>query len=182
MTEKSLPTSRPYPANTSARPEILRSYGRLMTTHLYATHLDWSGSTGDGYRSYRRDHHAAGAQGNAPGVELSAAPEFRGDATRLNPEQLLVMAASSCQLLSFLAVAAQAGVDVITYTDDADGIMPSDPQPARLTQITLSPVIQVAPGTDHGLVRALMEQAHDQCYIAHSLTADITISPTVVDA
>ena len=146
-----------------------------MTTHTYTTRLDWAGSTGDGYRAYSRDHHASG-------VQLSAAPEFRGDAARLNPEQLLVMAASSCQLLSFLGAAARAGVDVLGYTDAAEGIMPTGTLPVRLTRITLTPVIRVAPGTDRDLVRALVEQAHDQCYVAHSLTTDVSVSPTVVDA
>ena len=50
---------------------------------------------------------------------LSADPHFRGDATRANPEQLLVLAASSCQLLSFLHVAATAGLDVLDYTEHA---------------------------------------------------------------
>ena len=146
-----------------------------MTTHTYATHLDWSGSTGDGYRAYSRDHRA----GDLP---LSAAPEFRGDASRLNPEQLLVMAASSCQLLSFLGAAARAGVDVVGYADDAEGIMPSESVPTRLTRITLTPVIRVAAGTDHDQVRSLVEEAHEQCYVAHSLTADVAVSPTVMDA
>ncbi|WP_456789173.1 OsmC family protein [Cellulomonas sp. P5_C5] len=146
-----------------------------MTTHTYTTLLDWSGSTGDGYRAYSRDHRAES-------VPLSAAPEFRGDPNRLNPEQLLVMAASSCQLLSFLGEAARAGVDVVGYADNAEGTMPSESVPTRLTRIALTPVIRVSPGTDHDLVRALVEQAHERCYVAHSLTADVVVSPTVVDA
>lgn len=150
-----------------------------MTTHTYATHVTWSGSTAAGYRSYPREHHADGGAG---GVTLSAAPEFRGDPALLNPEQLLVMAASSCQLLAFLGAAARAGVDVVGYDDDAHGVMPLDDPPARLTRIALAPVIRVAAGTDHDLVRALVGQAHATCYVAHSLTADVHVTPTVVDA
>ena len=150
-----------------------------MTTHTYTTHLDWSGSTGEGYRSYRREHHAAGGTQR---VALSAAPEFRGDATLLNPEQLLVMAASSCQLLSFLGAAARAGVDVVGYADDAEGVMPTGTSHPRLTRIALTPVVRVAPGTDHDLVRTLVEEAHDQCYVARSLTAEVSVDATVVDA
>ena len=93
-----------------------------------------------------------------------------------------MIAASSCQLLSFLGAAARAGVDVVGYADDAEGIMPSDSVPIRLTRLTLRPVIRVAPGTDHDRVRSLVEEAHSQCYVAHSLTADVAVSPTVVDA
>ncbi len=58
MTEKSLPTRRRYLRHTSAHPELFSSYGAAMTTHTYTTHVDWSGSTGDGYRAYSRDHRA----------------------------------------------------------------------------------------------------------------------------
>ena len=60
--------------------------------------------------------------------------------------------------------------------------MPSAPPPTRLTRITLTPVIRVAPGTDHDQVRSLVHEAHDQCYVANSLSADVSVSPTVVDA
>ena len=59
-------------------------------------------------------------------LELSSDPAFGGRPERLNPEQLLLMAASSCQLLSFLAVAARARLDVIAYEDEAEAMMPDD--------------------------------------------------------
>ena len=44
--------------------------------------------------------------------------EAKGDPRQLNPEQLLVMAASSCQMLWFLHLAAKARIDVVEYEDD----------------------------------------------------------------
>ena len=66
---------------------------------------------------------------------MSADPAFRGDATRMNPEQLLVMAAASCQLLSFLAVAARARLDVVAYEDEAEAAMPEGDRPVRIVSI-----------------------------------------------
>lgn len=116
----------------------------------------------------------------SPEIELSADPTFRGEADRLNPEQLLVMAASSCQLLSFLAVAAQDGVDVLDYEDEAEGTMSTSGHPMRIERIELSPVIRVSPGTDPEHVTALAHRAHQGCYVANSLTTSITLVPTVV--
>lgn len=87
-----------------------------MTTHLYDVALTWTGSTSD-VRTYDRSHQVTA---NGTGVALSADKAFRGDPAKLNPEALLVAAASSCQLLSFLAVAARAGIDVVSYEDDAE--------------------------------------------------------------
>lgn len=153
-----------------------------MTTtprvHTYDTQLSWRGSTGAGYRDYPRGHRAVAPP--APEIHLSADPAFRGEGTSMNPEQLLVMAASSCQLLSFLALAARRGIDVLGYEDGAHGEMPETDPPLRITRITLRPVITVAAGTDPLLVQELVHTAHDGCYIANSLTSQIVLEPTVV--
>lgn len=114
------------------------------------------------------------------GLPLRPSPAFRGDDARLNPEQLLVLAASSCQLLSFLAVAARARVDVVAYHDDALGEMPEDNRPIRITRITLRPRITVRGDVTDDRVRHLMEVAHQHCFIANSLTTDIVIEPEIV--
>ena len=88
--------------------------------HTYLARVEWSGSTGAGYRAYPRAH-TAWTPPATEGFDLSADPHFRGDADLPNPEQLLVLAASSCQLLSFLAVAARGGVDVRRLRGRRDG-------------------------------------------------------------
>ncbi|CAH0226009.1 OsmC family protein [Plantibacter sp. VKM Ac-2885] len=145
-----------------------------MTTHNYTATVTWSGRT-DAYETYSRRH---GVRLGDSSIDLSAAAEFRGDSGLPNPEQLLVAAASSCQLLSFLAVAAHAGVEIIDYRDAATGIMPDDTRPMRLTEIVLRPTI-VAQGTTTGAVERLLEKAHRQCYIANSLTAVVTLEPEI---
>src|SRR3712207_835568 len=118
-----------------------------MTEHRYRSSLTWRGSTGVGYDDYDRSHHVTTPPAEA-GLELSSDPAFRGDPALANPEQLLVAAASSCQLLSFLAYAARSRIDVVAYEDDADAVMPKDSKPMRITHITLRPRIVVASG-DH---------------------------------
>ena len=153
----------------------------MVTDHSYPTHLFWQGSTGVGYRSYGRMHRAV-APPAATQVMLSADPAFRGDPALLNPEQLLVMAVSSCQLLSFLALAARRQIDVVEYEDNAVRLTPGRMKPMRITQMQLAPTVRVAAGTDHARVQALMTEAHDDCYIANSLTSDVLIEAAVVDS
>lgn len=148
-----------------------------MTTHTYAAQLAWSGSTAEGIRAYRREHTVS-APPATTGLTLSADPAFRGDPDLLNPEQLLVAAASSCQLLSFLAVAARAGVDVVGYQDHAEGFMDDTDAPARISRITLRPRITTAADPDE--VAHLVQQGHERCFIAHSLSSDVVVEPTVV--
>jgi len=115
-------------------------------------------------------------------LRLSADPAFRGDGRLVNPEQLLVAAASSCQLLSFLAVANRSGIEVVRYVDDACGVMDLADAPARIGSIVLALTVHVAPGTDHAEVIAAAHRAHETCYIANSLNARISFQVTVVDA
>jgi organic hydroperoxide reductase OsmC/OhrA len=67
--------------------------------HRYTASCRWRGSTGAGYAAYDRAHEVEAVPAETT-LSLSGDPAFGGDPTFLNPEQLLVMAASSCQLLS----------------------------------------------------------------------------------
>lgn len=151
-----------------------------MTLHTYDTNVVWQGSTAVGYRAYSRAHTATAAPAEAS-LALSADPHFRGDAAALNPEQLVVMAASSCQLLSFLSVAALRHIDVRGYQDVAQGWMDDSLSPAALTRIVLRPVITVVRGTDQAAVLDAVTEAHAGCYIANSLRSAVELAPTVIE-
>lgn len=147
-------------------------------THMYQSSLRWHGSTGVGYDSYERTHRVAAPPAGGELI-MSSDPAFHGDPHHLNPEQLLLASASSCQLLSFLALAARARIDVLAYADDAEAVMPENQRPMRITRITLRPRITVATGTDPDRVTRLVARAHDACFIANTLTAEVVIDPII---
>ena len=150
----------------------------MSRVHTYTTRLEWSGSTTAGYDHYDRAHTVTAGRAEA-GLTLSSDPAFLGDPRLLNPEQLLVAAASSCQLLSFLAGAARARIDVIGYSDDAEGTMDESERPPWVQRIVLRPRIAVGPGTDEERVRRLIELGHEHCFIANSLRSEITIEAEI---
>src|SRR2546423_3604885 len=123
----------------------------------YAARIHWTGSTGLGWESYDRTHRAS-----APPAEAEIAMttgESKGDPRLNNPEQLLVMAASSCQMLWFLHLAAKARIDVVEYTDEAAGEMPE----TTFTRIVLRPRIVVASqDASEERIRRLAELAHHE--------------------
>lgn len=150
----------------------------VSVTHVYRSRVTWRGSTAAGYEVYERRHSALMPPAEAV-LALSADPAFCGDERLANPEQLLLLAASSCQLLSFLAVAARARIDVVAYEDDAEAVMPEGETPLRITRIALRPRIRVTAGTDPDRVHRLFEQAHRECFIANTLSAEISLGPRV---
>jgi organic hydroperoxide reductase OsmC/OhrA len=145
--------------------------------HRYTTRCTWEGSTAGGYEAYDRTHLLSAPPAQA---ELTAAsdPAFRGDPALVNPEQLVVMAAASCQLLSFLAVAARARVDVVAYDDHGEGVMPEDDRPLRLTRIVLRPRVTVRGDVSKERLAHLTEVAHRECFVASSLRTEIVVEPT----
>ena len=88
-----------------------------------------------------------------------------------------MLAASSCQLLSFLAVCARARVDVVSYEDEAIGEMPDGRYPWIERRIVLRPVVTYRGETKEERVLHLLELAHQECYIANSLRTEITLEP-----
>ena len=92
--------------------------------HRYAVSLTWNGNLGtgtSGYRDYSRNYEIVSE--SKPAIQGSADPAFRGDCSRWNPEELLVASLSACHKLSYLYLAAEAGIIVTAYADRAEGVM-----------------------------------------------------------
>ncbi|MCB1030744.1 MAG: OsmC family protein [Acidimicrobiales bacterium] len=152
----------------------------MEAVHHYFTRLTWKGSTGLGYEHYDRGHSVVAPPAHAD-LAITSDPAFKGDSSRLNPEQLLLAAASSCQMLSFLAVASRARLDVVSYSDDATALMAADNGPMRITTIRLQPevaLVDTKPSriSDERLGH-LIEVAHKECFIANTLNCEISIDP-----
>jgi organic hydroperoxide reductase OsmC/OhrA len=138
--------------------------------HVYATRLRWTGAAQGAttsYRAYSRDY-AIEADGK-PELRGSADAHFLGDATRYNPEDLLVAALCACHLLSYLAECALAGVAVVAYADDARGEMTSIDGVMRFREVVLRPNVAIADASQLEQAIALHEKAHAGCFIANSV-------------
>lgn len=146
--------------------------------HTYPLSVHWRGSTGSA--DYAPD--ATASAPGKPGIQLSSAPEFRGDRGRWNPEDLLGAALSTCHMLTFLALCAKAKVEVKDYLDRAEAVLDTVGKVSRVTEVRLRPTIRVAPGTAQATVVALFEKAHKYCFVANSVTCHVVLAPRVVEA
>ena len=122
-------------------------------------------------------HFDGGATVPASSSPLSV-PLPMSDAAAVDPEEALVAAASSCHMLFFLSIAAKRGHTVDSYSDNAIGVLGKNAQgKLAMTRITLRPQIVFAgtalPGADE--LEAIHHEAHDKCYIANSLTAEVIV-------
>ena len=101
-------------------------------------------SSGFTYDTYNRAHEWRIHQHV---IAASAAPDFRGDTDRVNPEEAFVAALSSCHMLTFLAVAAKRKFTPDSYSDDAVGWLEKNAAGRMaVTRVVLRPRIVWAPG------------------------------------
>lgn len=115
-------------------------------------------------------------------VPASASPSEvappQSDPTAIDPEEAFVAAVSSCHMLWFLSIAAKQGYIIEEYQDHAEGFMTKNENGFKaITKIILYP--KVIFGQHKALNQQkfdkLHKQAHNMCFIAHSVTTKITI-------
>lgn len=128
---------------------------------------------------YSREHvweFDGGARIAASSSPLSV-PLPMSVAENVDPEEALVAATSSCHMLWFLSFAGRAGFIVDDYHDPAFGVMEKNSEgKVAITRIVLRPQI-VFSGTipTPQQLAQLHHVAHENCYIANSLKADVVV-------
>jgi organic hydroperoxide reductase OsmC/OhrA len=104
-------------------------------------------------------------------------PLSRADA--VDPEEAFVAALSSCHMLFFLSFAAKAGFVVDKYEDAAVGVMSKNEQGKLfVSKVTLNPAVAFsgAKRPSREELDALHHHAHEECYIANSVRAEIVVA------
>jgi organic hydroperoxide reductase OsmC/OhrA len=153
----------------------------MHKAHSFEVDVRWTGNTGEGtsaYTSYERAHEIVGD--GKPVIPGSSDPAFRGDRSRYNPEELLVASLSTCHMLWYLHLCADAGVVVTAYADHAEGTMTlTEDGGGHFKEATLRPAAKVKTGSDTELARALHERAHHLCFVANSMNFEVKVEPTV---
>jgi organic hydroperoxide reductase OsmC/OhrA len=151
-----------------------------MKVHQYSATIAWTGNTGEGtanYKSYKRDHSVIlPGKADIPG---SSDPQFRGDKTRHNPEELFLASISSCHMLWYLHLCSEAGVIVTDYVDHATGIMTETANGSgRFTEVTLNPMVTVSEESMISKANSLHHKANEFCFIANSVNFPVHHQPT----
>jgi organic hydroperoxide reductase OsmC/OhrA len=158
-----------------------------MNKHQYKTTLCWTGNQGTGtsnYRAYARDYEITGPM-KATTLQGSSDAHFRGNATRYNPEDLLIASLSACHMLSYLHLCAINKIVVTDYTDDATGTMTEntlhdpDAGAGQFTEVTLHPRVTVTPESSTATALRLHEDASKLCFIARSVNFPVHHEPLI---
>lgn len=157
----------------------------MSAEHHYRATTIWTGASKGAttsYEAYSREYIVA-IDGKLCLVG-SADPSFRGNPALHNPEELLVSSLSACHMLSYLALCAQAGIQVVSYIDEVQGKMADQSGKVCFTEVVLHPrvTIEASDSTASDLERAqaLHHEAHQVCFIANSVAFPVRHQPTIL--
>lgn len=152
--------------------------------HHYKLTTTWVGNNGTGtsdYKGYERNHNIT-IEGKAP-LLCSSDPQFRGDKTRQNPEELLVASLSGCHMLWYLHLCAVNGIVVTAYVDEAHGTMQENKDGSgQFNEVVLNPVVTVKDISMVEKANALHHEANKLCFIARSMNFPVKHNPTAKPA
>ncbi len=159
----------------------------MVKEHHYQLMTTWTGNRGSGtstYRAYSRDHEITvpGDQKRVP-IPGSSDPDFLGDDSRYNPEELLVAALSTCHMLWVLHLCAEAGIVVTSYEDSPVGTMRENQDGSgEFTVVVLHPRMTIAEASKSKIEQAryLHHRANQLCYIARSVNFEVNHEPEIV--
>lgn len=126
------------------------------------------------YNEYPRNHTLSFKDGQET-LTASAAPVYKGDASKADPEDLLVASLSSCHMLSFLAIATKKKVTVTSYEDDAIGFLENDKGKFWIARVILRPLVKC--DADAATLVEIHHLAHEACFIANSVKTDVQVEP-----
>lgn len=154
-----------------------------MKTHHYKISINWTGNLGtrtSGYTAYNRNHIFS-AENKTDSIKLSSDPTFKGDATLYNPEELLVASISSCHMLWYLHLCADAGIIVVAYEDSPEGYMEEGGiTPGKFVKVILHPKVILRKNSDFKNAINLHHQANSKCFIANSCNFIIEHQPQII--
>ena len=146
-----------------------------MKIHHYTQSVCWTGNRGEGttnYTAYQRDY-SIDINGKEPQLG-SAYPAFRGDGSKINPEDMLLSAISSCHMLWFLHLCADAGITVVEYLDKPEAWMEENPgNGGKFTKVTLHPMVVILEADKLDASIALHELAGKKCFITNSCNFEV---------
>ena len=156
----------------------------MAREHTYEATVTWTGNRGRGtagYKAYTRDHDIACP--GKPAIRGSADLGYRGDASRHNPEDLLVAALLRLSHALVPAPLRRRGVAVTAYEDAASGAMATNPDGSgEFTRVTLAPRVTIAADSCAETAARLHGTAHAMCFIARSVNFPVEHRPAIVRA
>ncbi|MCC6316653.1 MAG: OsmC family protein [Gemmatimonadaceae bacterium] len=157
-----------------------------MATHHATIH--WQLRTDDSFTTNRYSRRHTWTFDGGTVVPASSSPAVvpvpMSSAEAVDPEEAFVASLSSCHMLWFLSIASKRGFVVSEYTDHSRGTMGRNSAgKMAMVRVNLMPMSRFdgdkRPTRDD--IETMHHAAHEQCFIASSVTTEIVCTPNFAD-
>jgi peroxiredoxin-like protein len=116
-------------------------------------------------------------------IEVVTPPEFKnGIPGYWSPEHLLVAAANSCLMTTFLAIAENSKLQFEHFESKATGKLEIVDGKYMISEITLKPVLVISSGEDQEKALRILQKSEAACLISNSLKSRIIFEPEVKES
>ena len=153
----------------------------MNTQHNYKSAVKWTGNQGSGTSNYKEFERSYTIKvENKAVIHGSSDPEFRGDRTKHNPEELLLAAVSSCHMLWYLHLCSEAKIVVVDYLDNATAVLDeTENGNGKFSSITLNPIVTVTEKSMIEHATELHKKANEFCFVSNSLNFKVEHLPVI---
>ena len=115
-----------------------------------------------------------------PNLQVDAPPEFKGHDGAWTPEHLFVASVNTCFMTTFLAIAENSKLEVVSFKAGAKGKLEKlDGQGFMMTEITLHPKLVISHARDAERANRILEKAEKHCLISNSIKTETKLEPEV---
>lgn len=137
--------------------------------YFYNTEVEWTG-----------ERHGDLCAPDLPCLRVDAPPEFKGNDGVWTPEHLFVASVNSCFMTTFLSIAENSKLDIVSFRAGATGkLEKSDGSGFVMTEITLHPRLVISNPRDFERANRILEKAEKHCLISNSIKSQTRLEPEI---
>lgn len=114
-----------------------------------------------------------------PDIEVATPPEFRGHPGIWTPEDLFIASVNSCIMTTFLYYAQKEGIEFLSYTSEAEGVLEWIEGRLIFSEIKIKPLVFIRRNSDIQKVKVILEASEKNCLISNSIKCEVKVSPEI---
>ena len=137
--------------------------------YSYSTEVEWTG-----------ERHGDLRAPVLPQLQIDAPPEFKGHDGVWTPEHLFVASVNSCFMTTFLAIAENSKLEIVSFKAGATGKLEKlSDRGFVMTEITLRPTLVISNPRDFDRANRILEKAEKHCLISNSIRSETKLKPEI---
>lgn len=122
--------------------------------------------------------------GDRAAILSASKSNHMGSPNAIAPEEFFISSIASCQMLTYLSLCRRNQIEVVSYHDDAVGVIVRNGDGRRHFEvIRLSPKITIKKNDEENikmLAIRLIHEAHYDCHIINSVSSRVDVEPIII--